>query len=159
MKVDEKQRLHERILDRVYFDPNTGCWLWTGHPTGKEGYGALSVNWRRVRAHRLSYELFVGPVADGICVCHTCDTPPCVNPGHLFLGTRADNNRDMTDKGRRAQGPKLVESCDTKLTPAKVKDIRARAGPETQGALAAEYGVHKTTISLVVCRKTWKHIA
>jgi hypothetical protein len=77
------------------------CWCWTGRTIGY-GYGQIYIPSRRsnVLVHRLSYELFVGPILDGLFVLHTCDNPPCVRPSHLFLGTNADNMRDAWKKGR-----------------------------------------------------------
>lgn len=77
------------------------CWLWTGKRL-KEGYGIVSgpqPERKQVLAHRLSYELFVGPVGEH-CVLHRCDTPACVRPDHLFLGSVGDNNRDCFEKNR-----------------------------------------------------------
>jgi len=71
------------------------CWYWTGHLNSK-GYGIF----KKKLAHRASYKLFVGPIPPDMLVCHTCDTPDCVNPEHLFLGTFKDNTRDMINKGR-----------------------------------------------------------
>lgn len=75
------------------------CWEWTG-ATDPNGYGRLAWNDRLWLAHRVSYTQHVGPIPDGISVCHRCDNPPCCNPAHLFLGTHADNVRDMWAKGR-----------------------------------------------------------
>ena len=84
----------------------SGCWLWTAHiaPTG---YGMIS--FRRgphgsipETAHRVSYRLFRGEILDGMHVCHTCDNRACVNPAHLWVGSRTDNMRDMVKKGRHA---------------------------------------------------------
>jgi hypothetical protein len=82
------------------------CWLWTAS-LDADGYGKFAVGLggsaqRHVRAHRFAYETFVGSIADGLVVCHRCDTPNCVRPDHLFLGTPLDNNDDKVSKGRAA---------------------------------------------------------
>jgi hypothetical protein len=90
----------ERLLKRVAFEPMTGCWLWTGG-TLAFGYGVCRMRgFVETSTHRLSWLIFRGPIPKGLCVLHRCDTPQCVNPRHLFLGTRADNNYDRTAKGR-----------------------------------------------------------
>lgn len=79
-----------------------GCWLWTG-AKNRMGYGVFQIGRRgegTVLASRYAWEFFCGDIPDGLCVLHRCDTPACVNHRHLFLGTRADNNRDMVAKGR-----------------------------------------------------------
>jgi hypothetical protein len=78
-----------------------GCLVWTASRTGN-GYG----QWRQQPAHRLVYELEIGPIPEGMVVCHRCDNPPCVNPAHLFLGTQADNLRDARTKGHNVQAAK-----------------------------------------------------
>lgn len=86
-------------LHRYEPELNTGCWLWTGylHP---KGYGYVEVGGRKHRAHRLFYQELVGPIPAGMILCHKCDTPACVNPAHVFVGTDADNVADMKAKGR-----------------------------------------------------------
>lgn len=141
------------------------CWPWAGTVRGN-GYGRLRVGGRGGRdllAHRAVYEVLVGPIPDGLCVCHSCDNPPCVNPAHLFLGTQFDNMRDMAAKGRqsRQQRPDLIlrgESVKgSKLTWEKVSAIRMRyaAGGVTQQDLAAEYGVRQSLISRIVLGQSW----
>jgi hypothetical protein len=84
------------------------CWLWTRKPDAY-GYGVFSVNGRHTRAHRFSWELHHGPVPDGLWVLHKCDTPACVRPDHLFIGTQMDNVTDMIAKGRyRGIAPKNI---------------------------------------------------
>jgi hypothetical protein len=105
-------RAQAYILERSIPEPNSGCWLWLPSCT-KWGYGAAYWGRRKngtsqqINAHRLSYKAFVGPVDDDLDVCHTCDLRPCVNPDHLFSGTRTDNLRDMERKlrGRRGSFP------------------------------------------------------
>lgn len=81
------------------------CWPWTG-ACSPAGYGRLPDN---TYVHRKSYELHVGPIPEGLFVCHACDNPPCGNPWHLFLGSSAENAQDMARKGRVGGGaPKGV---------------------------------------------------
>src|SRR3990167_3209660 len=77
------------------------CWLWLGKPNN-DGYGKFWITelGRSVPAHHFSWEIHNSPIPDDLCVLHTCDNPPCVRPDHLFLGTRGDNNRDRSTKGR-----------------------------------------------------------
>ena len=79
------------------------CWPWLGKQ--RYGYGQIWASGRLVLAHRLVWELTLGPIQPGLCVLHRCDNPPCCNPAHLFLGTKADNVADMMAKGRHAAGP------------------------------------------------------
>src|SRR5215469_16805566 len=88
--------VEERFRQKFIVCKRTGCWLWTDAPD-RYGYGRLQMPDPpySVKAHRLSYILHIGPVADDLLVCHTCDRPICVNPDHLFVGTNVDNMKDM----------------------------------------------------------------
>lgn len=91
-----------KFMTNVVPVPESGCWLWQGAANMK-GYGTLYINGVRKMAHRYSYELFRGPIGEGLFACHKCDTPACCNPDHLFLGTNRDNTQDMFRKGRSAR--------------------------------------------------------
>ena len=84
-------------------DQSGDCWLWKKSTSGK-GYGQTAYNRKHLRSHRVAYEFAYGPIPKGMKVLHSCDNPPCCNPGHLFLGTTKDNSVDMVAKGRSKSG-------------------------------------------------------
>ena len=104
-----------------------------------------------MRAHRVAYHLFVGTIPDGLCVCHTCDNPPCVRPDHLFLGTTSENVRDALRKGHHFGR--------AKLSPDQVREIfRTAKRGVPRSTIAKKYGVCKGTISAIMQRRIWKYI-
>jgi hypothetical protein len=133
--------------------PETGCWLWKG-TTVKKGYGRMS---RRL-AHRFSYEYFIGPIPEGQCVLHHCDTPGCVRFDHFFLGSRADNIADM-DKKERRYIRRGEENNHAKLTEAQVAQIRIDfANGKSLNKVAKEYGLNLKTTQSIRRGTTWKHV-
>jgi len=135
-------------------DP-TGCWLWTGAKQGgrKGRYGAFQMGWKtQKRAHRVSYEIANGPIPDKIMVCHSCDTPLCVNPAHLFLGTAKDNVDDMDTKNRRMPC-KGERNGAAKLTEEVVRKIYL--DPRTNREIAAEYSINANLVSQIRLRRIW----
>lgn len=130
------------------------CWLWQGGTNyPPNDYGQFKVRGRSTRAHQFSYRLHHGPIPQGMVVCHSCDTPRCVNPAHLWVGTYLDNSRDRNAKGREPHIPQ-------KLTARKVKNIRERyaQGGTSYSSLGRQYNVTWQSIKAVVLRKTWKHV-
>ena len=132
------------------------CWIYTGQ-TNDRGYGVLYYQHLSMLAHRLSYTIHRGPIPAGRKVLHTCDTPPCIQPLHLWPGTHADNVHDMDRKGRRGKQPyhRGEKSPVAKLTDAQTTELRQRylSGEVTQKQLAEEYGVIRQTISTWVSGK------
>jgi hypothetical protein len=130
----------------------TGCWDWRGY-RNNYGYGAIVKKGKLVGTHRISWELYRGPIPENMCVCHKCDNRSCVNPDHLFLGTIRENNIDMLNKGRNVRGERLHTS---KLTPDDV--IKIRSAQKTARQLAIQFGVTKSAIDKIRTRVTWKHL-
>jgi hypothetical protein len=154
-QAGESATLSEIITSRSIPEPNTGCWLWTG-TLGLDGYGKIKRAGKTYRAHRLSYELFCDAPGE-MLVMHKCDTPLCVNPDHLSLGTPADNMEDKVAKGRQAKGERAGPRA---LTPKLIAEIKAAYVPRkvSQRALAERFGVAEITIHRMLKARTWKHL-
>lgn len=128
-----------------------GCWLWLAARSAN-GYGCITetIGGKRVVyvASRVAYELTNGPIGKGLLVLHKCDTPLCVKPDHLFLGTQLENVKDSMSKGRH-----------TGMDQQAVRDMRARYDQGVScRTLAKEYGVHRRTVEKIVKRKRWSNI-
>lgn len=141
-----------RILSYVCFADKNACWHWTGTTDSK--YGKCFLGDSEYKAHRVIYWIFTGRRPDvNKDVCHACDNPICVNPYHLFEGTRSENLQDMIAKGRRCFAkPRGDASGFAKLSDAEVAEIRERYIPRkvTTRHLATEYGVARSLIHRIV---------
>lgn len=160
-KVSEETRF------KFYTKKTKTCWWWTGphtahgRPTIRLSKNPEGENYNTYYAHRWSYEKFVGPIPDGLYVCHKCDNPSCVRPDHLFVGTQDDNMKDMVRKGRQ-NNPLGESNGRAKLTEDDVRYIRLnyKKMDKVHGARAMgrRYGVVPATITEVVARRKWTHV-
>lgn len=135
------------------------CWRWTGR-TDRDGYGRFCVRRKTRGAHRIAFTDSQGEDIDSlhstVLVCHSCDTPCCCNPAHLFTGTSLDNNRDRTEKGRSAKG---ADQHLSKLDDSRVRRIRELSEKGfMQVELALMFGVTQGTIGKILRGETWKHV-
>jgi predicted XRE-type DNA-binding protein len=143
---DAIERFHKK-----YEINKSGCWLWTGG-TRPNSKGVLYPrHWtnesKSIGAHRFSFELVHGAIPQGMYVCHKCDTPLCVNPDHLFLGSHQDNMRDMVVKKRSFVGRGEDKKGRAKLTNQQADQIRKME--ISQSKIAALFGVSQTTIGRI----------
>lgn len=115
--ANEKATLEDRFWAKVA-KSKRGCWEWTGSLSAA-GYGQLfsGRGMNPHRAHRLSWTLHFGPIPNGLFVCHACDNPKCVRPGHLFLGTHVANMRDCANKKRAGTGRTIRENREKSHCP------------------------------------------
>lgn len=138
-------------------DKTASCWLWTGATS--RGYGSLADgNGSAIRAHRMSWVMANGPIPEGMHVLHRCDTPPCVNPDHLFLGTDATNVADRVAKGRSAR---LSGSAHprARLSPRDVDGIRAaREDGASLAVIGRRFGVSKQHIARITSGASWSKV-
>lgn len=151
-----------------------GCWTWTAS-TRDKGYGAFV--WtgtdgkiHQDRAHRFSYLLHVGPIPQGACVLHSCDNPGCARPEHLHLGSKADNNAEMRERGRARKGGSKtpVHLCRYrrginhplhKLTEKGVRRMRKLWGSGLSvHRIARDFGINVASVRKVLLGRTWTHV-
>jgi hypothetical protein len=133
----------------AYVEKTDTCWIWKG-PKNRGGYGKLCFKDKKTAiASRVSYELFNGPIEEKMYICHLCDVPSCVNPGHLWVGSHMENMMDMTEKDRH----------HSVLLPMDVFEIRRlwQCGV-TNDSLCKRFNITSGHVSNIINRRIWKHI-
>lgn len=175
-----KKTIATRFWEHVDKKSDIECWLWKGS-FNEHGYGQLFVGTvqsqngkvaqKHAPAHRISYQLFNGTIPRGLFVLHRCDTPSCVNPKHLFIGTQLDNMKDASNKGRMSCGdkhyahthPELLARGEkhgsSKLREQDIIKIRELAASGIkQSEIASLYSIGQYEVSRIVSRKRWCHV-
>jgi len=126
------------------------CWEWKGWRS-PEGYGRFRINGKQIPSSRAAAILAGMEVKDGLDVCHTCDNPPCVNPSHLYVGTRSQNLQDMANRGRHPKRGLGENDWCAIYSDKDVEDWKFRhSAGESFKSIARRYGAHPTTISRTI---------
>lgn len=156
---DRGATMEEKFLNRTL--KTDGCWIWQGN-RDRNGYGLFTHKgvYFCDFAHRVSYTIHVGPIQEGLVICHRCDNPPCVNPDHLFQGTQRDNQEDAQKK-ERTRILKGAAHWAAVLNLEQVVEIKRRLASYSPGlttALAKEFGVSVPTIKAIKAGRNWSHV-
>lgn len=153
--------LTDRFWPKVDKKADDECWTWLAF-RNKPGYGMIRNGGFMALAHRVSWTLTNGRIPDGSQVLHHCDTPSCVNPGHLYVGTNADNMRDKVDRGRsswprperRGEGHPLAKLTSEQVAVIRTEPFVFGSGKE----LAERYGVSRALITRIRKGQLWQHV-
>ena len=163
-KVNKKGPKHPKLKSR--------CWIFTGAGTRDGSYGWIRTGKGTAQAHRVAYRNMIGPIPEGMDVCHKCDNPSCVNPKHLFLGNQRTNTLDAKKKGRLATGRKNGRYTSpgssahggrhgsAKMTEQDVLRMRMlyRIPGVTHQLLSDEFGVTVATVGHALCGRSWRSV-
>jgi hypothetical protein len=161
MQYFEQINSHPLFVDKGFTLTESGCMEYRGKRCIARGYKVKVVNGSRYLVHRLTWEQVNGPIPNNLCVLHKCDNPKCANPDHLFLGTRADNHKDMIRKGRNS-GFSITKGeahPKSKLSESDVLNIRAKhATGYSVSQIAKQLNVSWNCINDVLSSRTWNHV-
>lgn len=144
-----------RFWSKVHKRSDIDCWEWTGyiHPYG---YGKLKIRGRHKLAHRLSWIIAYGKIPNNMCICHKCDNRKCVNPNHLFVGTKSDNIKDRHVKGRSVKGESNGRAILTETQVVFIKQGIQNGIKRRQ--LATMFNVGMNAIDKIACGRTWQYL-
>lgn len=147
----------KRFWSKVEVRGMDECWTWVANTT-PTGYGMFWFKGKMRRAHRVAWILTNGPIPDGLCVCHRCDNPGCMNPQHLFLATQEGNIQDRVQKGRSAR-PRGEEINTAKITAKQAVEIRRRTDEgEVPARIAEDYPISRRMVAAIKNRENWRHV-
>jgi len=164
--------MEERFWSKVDKKGENGCWNWMASMR-ENGYGQIYKDGKPAKAHRVSYELFVGKIPEGLCVLHSCDNRKCVNPAHLSVDTQKENLRQMRERYRdnTAKGdnsgsrthperrPRGETHCRSKLTNNDIYEVKILYGfGFTHRELGLMYNVAHSSIANILNGKSWNHL-
>jgi hypothetical protein len=158
MKNQQKNKdtIKERLYSKIKVNPKNNCWEIKLNKGAR--YPWIRVNGKYKRTHRVSYEIHIGKIPDGINCLHKCDNTKCCNPEHLFLGTQADNVADMIKKGRKRIF-KGIELYEAKLNKTKILAIKKKIEKGIPVLkVAKQYGVNQVVIRGIASGRGWKHL-
>ena len=143
--MDKLRKRFERSYEAI---PESGCWIWT-LALYPNGYGRISVGKEvRTKAHRVSWELHVGPIPEGGWVLHRCDIRCCVNPYHLYIGDGQDNADDRIERGRSIHSRRFTEE--------QIRQIRLDA--RSHRITAKAFGCSKSMVIDIRRRRAYRHV-
>lgn len=150
--------IHERFWSKVNRGSDEECWEWQGAKIAHGGHGQCIAGDVVTVSSRIAWALTNGNLPVDKVICHSCDNPPCCNPNHLFIGTQTTNMSDRHIKGRSARGSQIGNS---RLTEDQVREIRElySSGKLASPGLSRKFNVAQSTISRVINRKGWDHVA
>ena len=156
-KWDKSLSVSDKFWMKVDRRNDNECWNYIGQ-IGSNGYGFFVDSGKTKLAHRISYQLSLGEIPSGLCVCHICDNRKCCNPKHLFLGTQADNMLDKARKGR-CNPPRGERNSRTSMSSKDIINIRSLSKDGVMHKdIAKMYGVQRPCITDIVNRRSWKHV-
>lgn len=160
MLLEKKTDYVRRIALSALIDAH-GCWIWQ-KKLSNNGYGEYAFGkGKNGRAHRVSYFAHVGEIPDGMDVCHRCDVRACVNPDHLFLGSRSDNLQDASRKRRLSRTHQKKGSAHpaSKLREEDIPVIRRRLETgHPKARIARDYGISDRVVLLIARGEAWRHV-
>ena len=150
-----ERTIADRLWEKVKKQEGDGCWEWFG-AADQHGYGSMTIEHRRKKAHRVSYELVHGPIPEGLHLCHKCDNPKCVRPDHLFPGTAKVNLQDAAAKGLLAGEIQGVAKLSNDQAKAIYQSFIESSG--NPRSVAERHGVSRSCIIDLLKGRRWSFI-